>query len=227
MSPAPTDVGDPAGEHRGLIRALGHPLRAQILGVLGERRASPKELADELGAPLGNVSYHVRVLADLKLVRLVKKTPRRGAIEHHYEAVAPAQISGEAWAKVPAIVKQAVVSAALSEIGRAVNAAATRGGFDRRDAHLTRSRLVLDERGFAELAAELARTVERAEQIDSESQERLAGADHEGELGAALVTMLFEQLPGLEAPAGERSHGERSCRRSPRSKRRADPPTGD
>jgi len=33
------------------------------------------------------VSYHVRTLAQLELIKLVKKTPRRGAIEHHYEAV--------------------------------------------------------------------------------------------------------------------------------------------
>ncbi|MDQ4049069.1 MAG: helix-turn-helix domain-containing protein, partial [Actinomycetota bacterium] len=97
-SPGEGDAGYPA-----LIRALGHPLRAQILGVLQERRASPRQLADEFAAPLGNVSYHVRVLADLKLIRLVKETPRRGAIEHYYEAAAAAKISGELWAKVPAI----------------------------------------------------------------------------------------------------------------------------
>ena len=220
MSSIPTDVGDPAGEHRGLLRALRHPLRAQILGVLRERRTSPSELAHELGAPLGTVSYHVRVLANLKLIRLVKKTPRRGAIEHHYEAVEVAQISGEAWAKVPPIVKQAIVGAALSEIGRAVTAAATRGGFDRRNAHLTRTRLMLDERGFAELAGELARTVERAEQINGESQQRLAGSDHEGELRAALVTMLFEELPRLEA-TGRRAQPRRPrLVQPPQSKRR-------
>jgi hypothetical protein len=36
------------------------------------------------GAPLGNVSYHVRQLHDVGVLRLVKKTPRRGAIEHYY-----------------------------------------------------------------------------------------------------------------------------------------------
>ena len=182
--------------------------------MLEERRASPSELAEELGAPLGTVSYHVRVLADLKLIRLVKKTPRRGAIEHHYEAVAAAQISGEVWAKVPALAKQAILSAALSEIGRAVNAAAARGGFDRADIHLTRSRLVLDEGGWAELAGELARTVEQAEEIAIESKKRLMGSDHEGELRAALVTMLFEGPPGTAVSVGEDSAGEPGCRRS-------------
>ena len=191
-----------AGYH-GLIRALRNPLRAQILGVLRERRASPTELAKELGVPLGNVSYHVRVLAELELIRLVKKTPRRGAIEHHYEAVASAQISGDAWEKVPAVAKQAVVSAGLGEIGRTVNAAAEAGGFEREDVQVTRSRLVLDERGWAELAGEVARTLERAEQIDRESQKRLTSSAHAGELGAALVMMLFEDLGRVERAGGE------------------------
>ena len=46
--------------------ALGHPLRRRILReMLDERtRTSPRELAAELGEPLSNVSYHVRVLAE-------------------------------------------------------------------------------------------------------------------------------------------------------------------
>ena len=42
--------------------------------------------ADKLAEPLGNVSYHVRTLADLGLIELVRKVPRRGAIEHYYRA---------------------------------------------------------------------------------------------------------------------------------------------
>ena len=60
------DVTDPR-----LVKALAHPLRFRILTVLDERMASPSELAEELGAPLGNVSYHVRILASLGLIRLV------------------------------------------------------------------------------------------------------------------------------------------------------------
>src|SRR3712207_2003998 len=79
-----------------LVKALAHPLRVRILGVLDERVASPSELAEELDAPLGNVSYHVRILASLGLIRLVKETPRRGSVEHHYEAVPRPMISEEA-----------------------------------------------------------------------------------------------------------------------------------
>jgi DNA-binding transcriptional ArsR family regulator len=75
------DIADPH-----VIKALSHPLRIKILALLEGNVSSPKELADELEEPLGNVSYHVRTLADLGLIELVKKVPRRGAIEHYYRA---------------------------------------------------------------------------------------------------------------------------------------------
>src|SRR2546429_5306436 len=85
-----------------VAKALAHPLRARILGILEERRASPRELSDELGAPLGNVSYHVRALLNLKLIKLVKKTPPRGALEHHYESGgASARLPDPAWGQMP------------------------------------------------------------------------------------------------------------------------------
>ena len=180
-----------------LVRALAHPLRARLLGILQERRASPRELAEELDAPLGNVSYHIRILANLKLIKLVKKTPRRGAIEHHYEAVSGAEVSDQAWGETPGIVKQAMVASALQEVGRSVNEAAALGGFERTDAHLTRTRLTLDERGWKELAEALMEVLERAGRLQEESAERLKRSDHQDELHCSLVMMLFESLPSL------------------------------
>lgn len=55
--------------------------------MLDAGEASPKEIAGHLGEKLGNVSYHVRILARLGLIELVRETPRRGAVEHHYRAV--------------------------------------------------------------------------------------------------------------------------------------------
>jgi DNA-binding transcriptional ArsR family regulator len=68
-------------------RALAHSLRATILDALGKATRSPNELAEELGEPLGNVSYHVTTLRGLGLIELVDTTPRRGALEHYYRAL--------------------------------------------------------------------------------------------------------------------------------------------
>lgn len=209
-----TNLNDP-----NLVRAVAHPLRARILDILQERRASPRELADELGAPLGTVSYHVRTLAGLELIKLVKKTPRRGAIEHHYEAVSVARVSDEDWATMPAIVKDAMVASALQEVGRSVNDAASRGGFDRPNAQLTRTPLTLDERGWDQLADAMAKLIARAEQIQDESSERLRRKNRTAEVQSALVMMLFQTNPAVDgppAPEAQRRHGTRSARRAPK-----------
>ncbi len=70
-----------------VVKALAHPTRVRILGVLRERELiSPVELSHELGVPLGTVGYHVRRLEQLGFLELATRTQRRGAVEHHYRA---------------------------------------------------------------------------------------------------------------------------------------------
>jgi DNA-binding transcriptional ArsR family regulator len=68
-------------------KAVAHPLRAKVLDALAGEPRSPNELAVEFGEPLGNVSYHVKVLHELGLVELVDTAQRRGAVEHYYRAL--------------------------------------------------------------------------------------------------------------------------------------------
>lgn len=191
------DITDPS-----LAKALGHPLRTRILSALEDRIASPSELAAELGAPLGVVSYHVRRLAALRFLKLVKRVPRRGAVEHYYTALAGPKITSAAWGSTPAIVKQATISTALEDIGRRVGEAAAAGGFDEPESHLSRSPVTLDQEGWKALARELDELLDRIEQIEAESVKRLAQSDHEGELNAAVVLMLFRALTGETATGG-------------------------
>jgi DNA-binding transcriptional ArsR family regulator len=185
-----TDINDPR-----LVKAMAHPLRVQILSVLEQRVASPRELSDELDAPLGNVSYHVRTLSSLGLIKLVKKTPRRGAIEHYYEARGRAVVTDKAWAEVPDIVKRALLGATLASVSEEVNAAAASGGFDREDIHLTTSRVVVDEQGWRDLAKLLGDTWKSIEKIQRDAGKRLRDSDS-GEINAGLVAMLFERADG-------------------------------
>jgi|SRR5215208_416849 len=205
MKPA-SDISDPS-----VIKALTHPLRVQILRALEDRVASPSELADELGAPLGNVSYHVRQLHSLGLIKLVKKTPRRGAIEHHYKALARAPISDEAWAGTPGVVKEAVVGASLGNLGEAVNAAAAGGGFTRPEAQLVREEIALDDKGFQDVARELQRTAERLAKIREDATKRLAKSGAEGH-PANAVLMLFEAAGEVDATVNGSGTKRRSRR---------------
>jgi len=139
------------------VKALSHPLRVQILRLLEEKDMSPVEISSALGLPVNRVSYHMRQLARFDLIKLVKTTPRRGAVEHHYRLQARPRISDKAWGSVPEIVKQAMTGAAVEQILSHVHSNAATGGFDRPDAHLSRSDIVLDERGWKEASQELER----------------------------------------------------------------------
>jgi DNA-binding transcriptional ArsR family regulator len=186
------DITDPS-----IAKALAHPLRTRILAALENRTASPTELATELEAPLGVVSYHVRRLHALRFLKLVKRVPRRGAVEHYYTTVAGPRITGEAWGSTPTIVKQATTSAALTELGAQAAAAAAGGGFDAADAHLSRTPMTVDARGWKEIARELDSLLARIQKIEAESQKRLLKSDHQDERRATVGLLLF----GSETPA--------------------------
>jgi DNA-binding transcriptional ArsR family regulator len=174
------------------VKALAHPLRVQILSTLEDRIASPSDLATELDAPLGNVSYHVRTLADLGLVKLVKRRTRRGAVEHYYQAKGRAQVTNRAWAQVPGVVKRSMVAVALEQAVDQAGAAAVAGGFDHEDSDLSRESVTLDQQGWDELSKAVGRLHEELGTIQEGSAKRLKGADDDAARQAGLVTMLFE-----------------------------------
>jgi predicted transcriptional regulator len=180
--------------------------------MLDDRVASPSEIANELSAPLTHVSYHVRQLAGLGLIKLVKTTPRRGAVEHHYTARIRPKITDDTWAEVPEIVKRNVVTGWLQQAGAHVSAAAAEGGFDRDDMHISRSAMTLDERAWKEIGKELADVLKRIEEIGEEAAERVADDPHIANWRATVVMMLFEGpnvAAGLPENAGIKRHRRR------------------
>lgn len=65
------------------VKALGHPLRNTILGLLHERAATVTELAAAVERPKSTVAHHVKVLTEAGLVRVVR-TRRVRAIEERF-----------------------------------------------------------------------------------------------------------------------------------------------
>ena len=65
------------------VRALAHPLRTTVLGLLAERAASVAELAQATGRPKGTVAHHVGVLHRAGLVQVVR-TRRVRAVEERF-----------------------------------------------------------------------------------------------------------------------------------------------
>lgn len=74
-----------------LLTALRHPLRRRILREMADGEAiSPRELSDTLQAPLSNVRYHVRVLAECAVINLARTKPARGSVQHFYRSAVEA-----------------------------------------------------------------------------------------------------------------------------------------
>jgi DNA-binding transcriptional ArsR family regulator len=193
-----------------IVRALSHPIRHRVLVALNERVASPKELAAELGEPLGNVSYHTRVLAQLGCIELVSTTQRRGALEHHYRAVMRPFFDDAAWAQIPASTRRSLFDAELDRLWNDVAEAAKVGGFDHPRAHVSWTAVDVDEQGFDDLADLLGSVVERALEIQAESAGR---RDDQGDgagpaLRAEIGLLHFERAAKASADKG-RGRGKR------------------
>jgi DNA-binding transcriptional ArsR family regulator len=190
-------ASDMAKQRAGLVderlaKALSHPMRAHILGILNERVASPNEISEMIDERLPNVSYHVRALHDLGCVELVRTAQRRGAIEHYYRALKRPFFSDRDWKRLPRSARQAMSDVALQMIWEDVSTAIEQDTFEGRpDRYLTRSPLMLDEQGWGELNDVLGGALEQAERIGSQSAKRLAKVEDAG-IPTRLVLMHFE-----------------------------------
>jgi len=65
------------------VKAIGHPVRTTILGLLHERAATVGDLAVALTRPKSTVAHHVKVLGEAGLVQVVR-TRRVRAIEERF-----------------------------------------------------------------------------------------------------------------------------------------------
>src|SRR3954449_314936 len=153
MPESRTEGQSGAGElDEGLLKAISHPLRHRLLGMLDGRVASPNELARELGLPLGRVSYHIRLLHELGAIELVRAEPRRGALEHFYRAVTRAWFGEGDWARLPRSARRGILGHNLQQIFSCVTAAAEAGGFDHPSSQVLHTTLALDDEALAEVS---------------------------------------------------------------------------
>lgn len=156
-----------------LIKAMAHPLRHRILIRFNEGPASPSMLARELGEPLGNVAYHVKILLEHDAIELVETKPVRGAIEHVYRATMRPFFDDAQWAAVPLSLRQGLVDNTLQTLWDDLTAAARAGNLHDPETHISWMPLDLDPEGHEDLVGLLAETLERAFAIQAESAGRL------------------------------------------------------
>jgi len=80
-------AGKKRDDHQGLMQALRHPLRKDLLRLVIERGdLSPIGAARELERPVSTVNYHLRELAKEGAVALEADKPDEGPLERVYVA---------------------------------------------------------------------------------------------------------------------------------------------
>jgi DNA-binding transcriptional ArsR family regulator len=195
-----------------LAKALAHSLRAEILAFLTQQAiASPAEM---LRAGLGqkgktrltssgkkrklpNISYHVKVLRELELIRLVYTRPVRGSVEHFYEASARMLLDLDEWSKLPDAAKNDVSIAAVEETIGLASEAISAGTFDSfNERTVANLGLRLDEEAYKQLAEEMADFALRRceQQLQGDALQRAKG-DLSKLMHVSVSMLLYESPP--------------------------------
>ena len=184
-----------------LVRALGHPLRVQVLEILTERVASPNLISEELDVGIGHVAYHTRTLSQCGCLELVDTAKRRGATEHFYKASPGAFIGDRAWRRVPRSVRGGVSGASLQTFMDKAVAALEAGTIDNREeTALSWMPVELDERGLGEVAEIMNLALDQALEAQVRSKRRLARANGDGKAIPAVVAVASFETGGTRRP---------------------------
>jgi DNA-binding transcriptional ArsR family regulator len=150
-----------------LAKAFTHPLRGHVWVTLCEKgEASAKEVADELGLDVSEVSYHFRELKRRKLIKLLRVKRRRGFAEHFYAPTPPGLCFDDAaWMKLPKTIRATFSADLLRGVFEEIIAALDAGSFDGRSRHLSRTWLQVDEQGWEEAMRALETALEQVLEI--------------------------------------------------------------
>jgi DNA-binding transcriptional ArsR family regulator len=173
---------------------LSHPVRCRALTILADREASPVEIARELSLEPSHVAYHVRLLHKDGLIELTEEVPRRGSIEHRYQAVFFAETDAR-YTELPAEERATLARMIFSFAAADANCAFSAGSFAARpDHHISRFPMQVDEAGWTEVNQAFDQLLAELYRIKRESGDRL---DETGDKGAPILA--FSTFFGLPA----------------------------
>jgi hypothetical protein len=136
-------------------RVPTHPLRNRLLHEYATAPASPSAVARRLGERVNLVAYHTGVLLRQGHVELDRIERARGVVTHWYRSTVRAALDDEEWAALPLAMRRGLTLGTLGQVEVETRRSARDGGFDHREAHLSRVRLELDHAGRREVAQRL------------------------------------------------------------------------
>ncbi|HEY5815059.1 MAG TPA: winged helix-turn-helix domain-containing protein [Solirubrobacterales bacterium] len=190
-----------------------HPDRLDAFSILYERIASPKEVSQVLGIPLGTASFHINELKDDGVIELVKTEQRRGAVEHYYRATEAPEVDFDEWKALPKRMRREIVGLALQAV--VANSLASfrhERMEDDDDVCVAWMPLKLSAAGQDEVTALQVEILDRLKQIEERDKER----DQDDSTPVRIAaTLWFERA----LPRGEERAQERPAGKAKRSKK--------
>ena len=173
------------------LRSLAHPTRRSIFIAAVHEPVSAKELAERFEQPLARISYHVRTLADAGLLRVVRRTRRRGAVETHYRAVATLDFDDETLRRLPEEIRRPLYQMPVRDIAEDVLRALETGAIDEPDVFIARGHFLATASGRQRLQDEVRSIYEHLAALQ---KELAAEVEASGEPAYPLNLVLFEYL---------------------------------
>ncbi len=172
-----------------LVKALSHPLRAEIFELLAAERASPSQIAKTLICETKCVFYHVGVLCDLGCLQSAGTEPTQGGgTESFYEA-SPIAVAEYMLQKLPPSgSSSAAILRRIIEKGLAALEADT---LDVPDSRLGCITATFDQEGFKKVSTILGEKTAAVMQTHRESKARLESGESEP-ISATIITGWFE-----------------------------------
>lgn len=169
----------PMQEIARLARALGHPLRVQILAEFANGPTSAARISKQLGVSLSNVNYHTKVLYDPCAVIVLSETRQvRGTHESIY------RLKRSPVHDLAAALANALQAMPIDEPGH--------GTF-------TWTPLEIDEQGWSEIEDALSRAHVEIEDAQGKSRQRLQESGPQPKItaivaGATVRTRVLDQM---------------------------------
>jgi DNA-binding transcriptional ArsR family regulator len=180
-----------------LAAAMSHPTRVHAMSILRERLASPREVAEEIGERLNNVTYHINQLRKLGCVELVRTERVRGGrvLERFYRAKRLLYFDEDAWQALTEKERLDLVGISLRMISEDITKSMAAGTiFGEDNSHLCRSAMVVDAKGWREITEVIERATAELFEIEDAVAERAADGD-DADIHTRVELMQFRAPP--------------------------------
>jgi DNA-binding transcriptional ArsR family regulator len=172
-----------------LAKALSHPLRTEIIAILTDRCASPRELADTLGEELSNVSYHTKELLKFDCIEVVREEKVRGAVKTTYRATTRMLLDHEDWDRLSKETRTGISINAVNEVIRRASDAVEKGTLDKRKSRIVATlKMDVDEQAWRDANLAVRTAYDRLNEIQEEAANRQAEGAKTFRMTASLLT---------------------------------------